>query len=104
MDLIGMQGDMTRLQMAHGDMMNMHGSGMGFGMGAMLLWSLVAIVALALVIVGVVVLLRAIRGTDDGSSRLHRRDKAVALLRERFARGEIESDEFEARLQRLHAG
>lgn len=76
-----------------------HGYGWGMGGGGMLLiW--------ILVIVAIVWLVREVGLVDRGSGRDPRsydagRDSALETLRERYARGEIDEDEFERRKQRL---
>lgn len=56
------------------------------------------ILFLVIVVLVIVLVLKAIRftGTSSGDS-----DKALGILRERFARGEIDEQEFEERSQRL---
>src|SRR3546814_5918698 len=55
------------------------------------------------VIVGVVVLLvRLLSGTGTASSVPGREQRALDILKERFARGEIDKDEFEERRKALH--
>ena len=64
-----------------------------FGLGHLLWW---AVVSGALVL-----LVRAIaRGPGGGSAE----DRAFAILRERFARGEIDQAEYEQRLAGLRRG
>ena len=71
-----------------GDMMGW-GSGWGlFGILHMLLWWV-------LIILGIVVLARWVFGGAPG--RRPSEDRALAILRERYARGEIDKAEFEAR-------
>ncbi|WP_227753700.1 MULTISPECIES: SHOCT domain-containing protein [Ramlibacter] len=63
--------------------------GGGFGLGHLLWW--------ALVIIGVVLLVRSLSGVgrrDDGS-------RALRILEERYARGEIDKAEFETRKRDL---
>ena len=71
-----------------GNMMGWGGGG-GFGLGHLLWW--------ALVIAGIVLLVRSLSGTsrsDDGS-------RALRILEERYARGEIDQAEFETRKRDL---
>lgn len=70
--------------------------GMGFGM---LLWLVFAVVIVWLVVRGLTALDRP---RTDGTTRP---DKAMPdeILRERFARGEIDSEEYEKRLTLLHS-
>ena len=64
---------------------------------------LLGLVLLALVVAGIVVVVRAFgNGADAGTGR--RRDgpsRAVELLEERFAQGEIDREEFEERRRAL---
>ena len=74
-------------------MMWENGFGMGWGFGGMhlLWWVLLVVVAWALI--------RLMRGNGQGGSDT--RDRAETLLRERYARGEIDKAEFEERLGEL---
>jgi len=64
-----------------------------FGMIHMFLWWV-------LIILGIVVLARWIfGGGSDGRTKAG--DRALAILRERYARGEIDKQEFEARKRDL---
>lgn len=69
------------------------GDMMGWGGG----WSWLGIVPLALwwflIILGVVVLAKWL--FSGGASRTASGDRALAILRERYARGEIDKEEFE---------
>lgn len=74
------------------------GGGMGtWGTGFGILWPLLWLVGLVviLVIVGYVILRRHERGGSD---------RAVGELRQRYARGEIDADEFERRRRQLLEG
>jgi len=72
--------------------------GMGFGM--MFLWAIV----LAALVIGAILLVRTLSQSNEqaGSGSV---DAASGLdvLEERFARGEIDSDEFEQRRQTLRS-
>lgn len=82
--------------MTYDMMTGMGWGGMAFGGLMMLLW----IALLVGLIVGVIVLIaRLLRGT---SGRTAKRD-ALDTLRQRFARGEIDTTEFEERSQYLRA-
>lgn len=74
------------------------GEGMMWGMGLlmMLLW----ILFLALIVVGVVVLVRAL-GSRPGGGDAGGSSSALNILEERYARGEIDRDEFEERRRAL---
>jgi len=75
----------------HDGQMGTHG-GMGWGMGwgVWLLWP-------ALLIPGGVAAYALLRSADGGSHS----DDALSALRERYARGDIDDDEFERRRQTL---
>jgi putative membrane protein len=81
-----------------GDMMGGWGGGWGwFGMIHMVLWWF-------LIILGIVVLAKWLFGGTGGSTGGGTRaleDRALAILRERYARGEIDKAEYEARKQDL---
>jgi len=66
-------------------MHNYWGTGMGFGM-----W-----VFWILFIAAIVVLIRYLFGTKHEASPPGSDDNALEILRQRFARGEIDKDEFE---------
>lgn len=65
--------------------------GMGFGM---LVWLVLAVMVVWLIVRGLIELERTRTGGDVGS-------RPDEILRERFARGEIDPDEFERRLALL---
>lgn len=74
----------------------------GMGWGGWLLMSVVTVAFWALVVFGIVALFR---GTRDSGSRSPRRDEDSAqhILDERFARGEIDAEEYHRRQQVLHS-
>jgi putative membrane protein len=72
----------------YGDMMGWGGGWGWFGMVHMVLWWF-------LIILGIVVLAKWLFG--GGSSRSTGEDRALSILRERYARGEIDKQEFDAR-------
>ena len=74
----------------------------GMGWGGWFLMSVVTVAFWALVVFGIVALFR---GTRDSGSRPPRRDEASAqhILDERFARGEIDAEEYHRRQQVLHS-
>lgn len=73
---------------------------MDMWMGSMMgwVWMLTWILFLAALVVGIVFLVRSL--TDRGSVR---GPAALDILEERFARGEIDRDEFEERRRILHS-
>ena len=78
-----------------GEMMGW-GGGWGwswFGIVHMVLWWF-------LIVLGIVVLAKWLFG-GGGSSRAGGEDRALSILRERFARGEIDKQEFDARRRDL---
>lgn len=77
----------------------MGGSGMaGTGMwGVGFLWPLLWLLVIAIVVVGAVYLFRE-RATTGGDERT---DRAIELLREQYARGDISDEEYENRVERL---
>ena len=70
--------------------MNEYGWG-GMGLGMLLFWGLL--------IAGIVVLMRCSRGSGDCG----REKSALDLLKERYARGEIEKEEFEQKKRDLES-
>lgn len=68
----------------------------GMGLMMVLLW----VVFLGLIVAGVVVLVRAVGGRG-GPARTSGSPSALELLEERYARGEIDRDEFEQRRRDL---
>ena len=79
---------------------NMMGWGGGWGSGGGWMFGLVHLLWWMLIVVGLVVLARWL--LDTGRRRRGSgRDRALDILRERFARGEIDKTEFEARKQDL---
>lgn len=86
------------------------GSNAGFGLFA-LVWFVLSISFFVLLVVLVVLAIRwllrslnsssAPAASNPGGSATTTDDTALALLRERFARGEIDADEFEQRRRTL---
>lgn len=79
--------------------------GYGMGMVGGFGW-LVSLLLIVLLVVGIVYLVRAMDGGRGGSHRheeapVPREDSALRILRERYARGEIDRDEFEQRKRDL---
>ena len=88
--------------MPNGMLGMMHG-GSGGGGEWMAFWSVLSLVLLAALVVGAIYLIRALwpQSPPSGAGAAGDRDAAVEALRERFARGEIDRDEFERRRQTL---
>jgi putative membrane protein len=79
-----------------GNMMGWGGYGGGgslLGMGSMLLWW-------ALIIVGIVFLVRWL-SSSSRDTQPPSPDRSLSILRERYARGEIDKSEFDARRRDL---
>lgn len=76
----------------HDGWMGTHGSWGWVGMGWMLVWGLALIGIPAFVLYAI-----ATRGRNGGTAG----DDALSVLRERYARGEIDDEEFEARRTQL---
>jgi putative membrane protein len=76
--------------------------GMGMGMGWMWIFGLLVIIGIVLL---VVVVVRAMGGGisrgDRGSATTPGRSRAREVLDERYARGELSSEEYRERLQGL---
>lgn len=74
------------------------GSGMmpggGAGVGIALVWPLLWLILVALVVIAAVYLIRSESIADD-------QDRAMELLREQYARGEITDEEFDERSAKL---
>jgi len=61
-------------------------------------WLLVWLLFLAVLVVGIVFLVRSLTDRDDRSA-----SRAMGILEERFARGEIDRDEFDERKRALES-
>jgi putative membrane protein len=87
------------------------GFGVTAGVGLFALWFLVSIAFVVLLVVLVVLAIRwllrslssssAASPSSPGASGTATDDRALAVLRERFARGEIDAEEFEERRRTL---
>ena len=73
----------------------------GVGWGGWLLMTLMMLAFWALVIFAVVAIFRGIGQTNEDSVERPSRPLPLDILQERFARGEIESDEYESRARVL---
>ena len=73
-----------------------YGGGMGFGgIGMILFWGLI--------IFAVVMLARGVGGWSSGGARRGGESSALEILRERYAKGEIDQAEFEQKKRDLGA-
>ena len=80
------------------------GYGWHMGVGGWLLMSFVLIIALALLVGVVVLIVRSARPQHPaGPGDLDRRSPADATLDERYARGEIDAEEYRERKNVLHS-
>jgi putative membrane protein len=59
------------------------------------------VIVLALIVVGIVLLVRGFSNVADGGERSMRRPRGLEALEERYARGEIKRDEFLEKKQDL---
>ncbi len=100
------------MAMAHATPGNYDGYGMGHMWGGgwgMIFGPIFMIVVLVVIVAAVAMVLRWIFGSTDGSSGQPERndgrsdDAALRILRERFARGEIDREEYEERRRALES-
>ena len=70
--------------------------GFGMGIGMLLFWGLI--------IAAIVVLIRGFSGSSRGNAPRLPEKTALDILRERYARGEIDKAEFEEKRRDLSAG
>jgi|tagenome__1003787_1003787.scaffolds.fasta_scaffold18809688_1 putative membrane protein len=73
----------------------------GFGIGFLLIFAIYIAFWVAVVALIILAIRWLIRNTNGGSSRRPGDDSAMELLRQRFARGEIDAAEFEERKRSL---
>ena len=73
----------------------------GMGWMVMVFMMLIWVLVIAAIVVGVVLLVRAIGGSGSPSARSGGSSEAMDILEERFARGEIDREEFEERRRTL---
>ncbi|MDA1089575.1 MAG: SHOCT domain-containing protein [Proteobacteria bacterium] len=86
-------------QRAYADSFGM--SHYGWGWGHMMFGSLMMVVFWGLVILLVVLVVRRIGGDSSEGTPAASKNPALEILQERFARGDIEKDEFENRKRLL---
>ena len=72
--------------------------GMMYGAGGWFMMPIMMLIFFGLLVFAVVLIARFLGFSTEGLSRS---DNAKAILRERFAKGEIEREDFEARLKAL---
>ncbi len=72
--------------------------GLGVLMLILAMWALLSIAPVILAVIGAVL---GIRWLKRASDNLRSSDTALAILRERYARGEIGKDEFDAKMRDL---
>ena len=70
-----------------------HNWGMSWGWGGMLFQLLFWVVIIFLIVWGV----KQLAGRSHNSNQLTRKDNALEILRERYAKGEIDKQEFETK-------
>ncbi len=78
-----------------------HGEMWGHGWGGMIFGPLMMIVFIALTVAVVVLVVRWLGGAGGGPAQGSKPKAALEILEERFARGEIDKDEFEDRRRAL---
>ncbi len=78
-----------------------HGQMWGHGWGGMIFGPLMMIVFIALIVGVVVLVVRWLGGAGAGPAQGSKPKAALEILEERFARGEIDKDEFDDRRRAL---
>ncbi len=78
-----------------------HGQMWGHGWGGWIFGPLMMIVFIALIVGVVVLVVRWLGGVGGGPAQGSKPKAAIEILEERFARGEIDKDEFEDRRRAL---
>jgi len=73
----------------------------GWGLGGWILTALVLVAFFAVVITGIVAAVRYFTGEHRGAGGAQQGSAAQDVLAERFARGEIDADEFQRRVTLL---
>ncbi len=79
----------------------MMGPWMMGGFGTMFLMPVLWIAIIGLIVWAVVVAVRRSGGTESGGSTGRTEDSALEILKQRYARGEIDKEEYEARKKDL---
>lgn len=79
----------------------MWGGGWGWGWGGMLFGLIMMLLVIAAIVAVVVLVVRALGGQGTAAAKSARRSP-MAILEERFAHGEIDVEEFEARRRALN--
>ena len=90
--------------MGHGEGFNMMGPGMMGGFGAMLFMPVIGIVILGLVFWAVVSAFHKPGDSNDANyldKSPHEEDSPIDILKKRYARGEIDKEEYEAKKKDL---
>jgi len=77
-------------------MMHMYGPEMGWGYGMGWIWTIIMLVFWIAVIVGIIFLIRwLVLSTGNRSPEAKSEDSALEILKKRYARGEINKEEYE---------
>lgn len=76
-------------------------AGMGFGFGGWILMILFWVLLIAAIALLIKWLISPRSGSDSEPASERRSNRALDILRERYARGEIDHEEFEERRRRL---
>lgn len=88
-------------QQAYADVLGWSHYGWGWGWGHMMFGSLMMVVFWGLVVLLVVLVVRRVGGGFGEGTPAASKNPALEILQERFARGDIEKDEFENRKKLL---
>ena len=75
----------------------------GWGPGAWIAMAFVMLVFWAIVVAAIVALVRSNQGPGQGHAAVGRADDPARILDERFARGEIDADEYKQRRDLLRS-
>jgi putative membrane protein len=77
------------------------GDMMGWGWVGAILGLLILLLIVAVLVAGLVYLFRALRTPTGGENRATGSDRSLQILDERYARGEIDDDEYQQRRRAL---